>query len=146
MADFMKKAGIMFWINVATVVLALVGWVMYMVTNSVEGHAFANSAMGLAFGIIAVVLVAAGAFTTVKFGSQNIITFVVKTAALVLIMVAVAIVLADRAVTIVNLMTWDNENTVAWNAFYTTVVSVAFYLVAVFTIIATAFMDNKKEA
>ena len=81
-----------------------------------------------------------------KFGSQNIITFVVKTAALVLIMVAVAIVLADRAVTIVNLMTWDNENTVAWNAFYTTVVSVAFYLVAVFTIIATAFMDNKKEA
>ncbi len=144
--EFIKKGGIPFYLTAAAGVLALVGAILFAVTNATAGFAVMSGALGIALGFIAVAAIAGCAYCTAKFGSQHFITAAVKLVALVLLFASFGILLSDRVGLASSLFTWDSHNEVGWSAFYVSITSVVFVIVSVITLIVGSFLDNKKEA
>lgn len=144
--EFIKKGGLHFWMDSAAGVLALVGAILFMVTNATAGYAVQSGGLGIALGVIAVLLIGGCVFLSSKFGSQHFLTAAVKFVAIVLLCVVFGVLLSDRAGLASSLFTWDSHNQVGWGAFYVSVASVVFLLLSVFTLIAGAFFDNRKAA
>lgn len=144
--ELIKKGGIPFWLDAAAGVLALVGAILFIVTNATAGYAVELGALGIAFGIIAVLLLAGCAYSQIKFGSQHFITAAVKLVALVLLCVALGVLLSNRAGLAADLFTWDSGNEVGWGVFAVSVASLVFIILSVVTLIVSGFLDNRKEA
>ena len=140
----MKKFSFNFLTIACAGVLALVGWVLLLVTNGVAGFAVDNGGLAIGLGLVAAALCCAGAFAAEKFGAQNVITAAVKVCALALIMVVIGVLIADRANLASGLFTWDSHNSVGWTAFSTAVASIVFFLLAVVAHIVSAFQTGKK--
>lgn len=143
----MKKLGLTFFLNAGAGLFALIAWILFMVSNGISAdYVVNNGGTAITVGIISVLLIAAGTFASIKFGSQHFITAFLKLAGLACLMVMVAILLMDRAVLAASLFTFAGTgNATGWAAFYTAVVSIVLGLLAVFVLIATAFMNNKKK-
>lgn len=144
MMDALKKSGVTFYINAAACVLALIGWIVYLVTNATPGYAIMGGGTGIALGIIAVLLIVCVTFTSAKFGPQHIITAVIKLAALALLMGTFGVLMSDRAGLASSLFTWDSHNEVGWGVFYTSIASAVFLLLSSLALIINAFIDSKK--
>ena len=135
----------MFYVNVATCVLALVGWIMLLVTNGVEGNKLENAGVAIALGIIGVLLIAGGTFASLKFGSQHFITAAIRLLGLVCVMIMVLFLVMGRAETAAAALTYEGNEGLTVQAFYTAVVSGVFSLVAVLAIIVTSFFTTEKK-
>lgn len=145
MMDFFKKAGVIFYINVAACVLALLGWIMVLVTNGIDGYGLDNAGVSIALGIIAVLLIAGGTLASLKFGSQHYITAIAKLAALVCIMIMVLFVILDRAGIAAAAVTYEKVNPVVQQVFMTAVVSLVFSIIAAIALCVTAFFTTEKK-
>lgn len=145
MLDFLKKAGLTFYLNVAAGVLALIGWIIFLVTNGTAGYAVVGGATGITLGILAVLLIAAATYASIKFGAQHYITAALKLVALVFLMVAIGVLLGDRANLASGLFTWDSGNSLGWSVFSTSVTCGVFLLLSVIVLIVSAFFNNTKK-
>jgi hypothetical protein len=145
MVDFLKKAGVTFYLDVAAGVLSLVAAILFIATNAARGFAVLNGGMGIAFAVIGLVLIAGGAYLSIRFGAQHFLTAIVKLVALVFLCLAIGVLLSDRVGLASSLFTWDSHNSAGWSAFYSSVVSIIFMLLAVIVLIVNAFLDNKKK-
>ena len=145
MSDFIKKAGIYFWLNVATVALALVGAIILMVTNGTTGYALENAEIGIAFAVISVAMIAAATFTSYKFGEQSVYTTVLKLVALVLISVERIVLVNSRAELVTGLLSWDAHNTLGWSVFNTSLAAIIILVIANILLIVSGFLGNKKK-
>jgi len=146
MKEFIKKAGLTFWLSAAACLLALIGAIIFIATNATAGYAVLNGGLGIAMAIIGAVLIAGGAYLTMKFGAQHYITAAVKLVALVLLCVALGVLINDRAGLVADLFTWDSHNALGWSVFSTSVVAMVFILLSVVTLIVCAFFGDKKQA
>lgn len=142
--DLIKKGGVPFWIDAAGCLSALVGTILYIVTNASAGYGLEGGAMGIAFGILAVLLIAGGAYMSLTKGGQHFIPVLLKFAALVLVCVMFATVVVSRAQLASALFTWDSRNAVGWSVFYTSVAGMVFLLLTVAVLIVGAFLGKKK--
>jgi hypothetical protein len=145
MLDFIKKAGVTFYLNVIAAVLTLVAAIIYIATNATRGYAVINGGMGIAFVIIALLLIVGGTYLSLKFGSQHFLKAIADVLAIVLICVAFGVLLSDRVGIASSLFTWDSHNANGWAAFYSSIVCLVFMLLAVLVIIVNAFFDNSKK-
>jgi hypothetical protein len=145
MVDFLKKAGVTFYLNVVACILSLVASILFIASNATRGYAVLNGGAGIAFAVLAVLLIAGGAFLSIKFGSQHYLTAIVKLVALVFLCLAMGILLSDRVGLASSLFTWDSHNSVGWGAFYSSVVCIIFILLSVIILIVNAFFDNRKN-
>ncbi len=146
MANIFKKAGVGFYLTLGACVFALIGVVVFLMTNSTSGYAITNGSMGIIMGVAAIVALVLSLFTALKFGSQSVPTVVLKLLALALVMAALGVLIADRAGLASSLFTYDSHNEVGWSVFYTSVVSMVFLLLSVLVLIVTGFMGDKKQA
>lgn len=146
MKEFIKKAGLDFWLSAAACLLALIGAILFIATNATAGYSVLNGGFGIAMAIIAVILIAGGGLATVKFGPQHYITAAVKLIALVLLCVALGVLINDRAGLAADILTWDSHNALGKRVFATSVVALVFILLSAVTLIVCAFLDGKKQA
>lgn len=146
MKDMIKNAGITFWLSAAAAVFALVGMILFAVTNSIQGYAVSGGGLGLAMIIIGFILSAGAAFVTAKFGNQHFVTAIVRVAAVVLLCVAFGVLLSDRVGLASSLLTWDSHNQVGWSAFNISIGSAVLTLISVILMIVCAFMGGKSKA
>lgn len=140
-----KKTGITFYLNCAAGVLAVAGMSIYLVTNATPGYAILNGTLGIVAGVVGILLIVGCTFTSTKMGQQHMVPAFMGLAALALLMVAVGILLSDRAGLASALFTWNSHNTVGWNVFYTSVASCVCLVLAVFVLIINSFIDNRKK-
>lgn len=143
MKEFLKNAGIKFYISVVAFVLTLVAWIIMLVSNAVVGYSLQNAALSITFGVISLVVMAAGIVLSFKL---NLISDILMFIAFILVGVALSLTLADRVYLASGLFTWDHDNALGWQAFYTALTSVVFYLVTEVALIVAAFMSGKKES
>lgn len=144
--DLIKKGGINFWLDAAACLLTLVGTILYIATNASVGYGLEGGAMGIVFGILAVLLIAGGAYMSLTKGGQHFIPVLLKFAALVLVCVMFATVIVSRAQLVSALFSWDSHNTVGWGVFYTSVADMVFLLLTAVTLIVGAFLAKKENA
>ena len=139
-----KKIGVSFCINVVATLLVLVGFILALVSNAKPGFAFTNAAGVIVLSVVGLIAFCAAAFSELFFGAHSLITFCVKTVAVVAVAVAFMFIIDTRAVDVASLASWDTENAVGWSAFYTGAAAAVFYLVAEILYIVTSFMKEKK--
>ena len=142
MKSFLKDAGSAFYISIIALALALVAWIVLIISNAVVGYPLQNGGMAIALGVIALIAMALGLLLSVKGGGalSDVLVFV----SFVLIAVAMALTLAGRVELASGLFTWDPNNELGWNAFNTAVTSIAIYCVAEVALIVSAFLPEKK--
>ena len=140
------KIGKAFYLYIGAGVLAAIGMILYIVTNGIEGYAMNGGGIGIGAVILSVLLAIACAWATKKYNAQHYLTAGLGYGTIAAIMVAMSILISDRAVLASELFTWNSSNTVGWSAFNTGVASAVVLLVAVIIIIVNAFLDNKQEA
>lgn len=141
MLNFLKKQRPSFYLLALAALFALIGVIMFIVTNTVGGYAMPYGGLLIFTGIFSVLLICGGAYAISRFGAKPIIVFAIFVA-LVLMMLAVGVLLRYRLDVASALFTWDPENEVAWKAFNTGVVCVAFYLIASITLTVSAFLKQ----
>ena len=61
-----------------------------------------------------------------------------------LMMGALLVVLADRAIVAGNLFTWNGLDTYAWNAFYTGIACVVFEVLTMLILVVNGFLKQGK--
>ena len=145
MKDFIKKAGLAFWLSIAAGMFAVIGAIIMIVTNMTAGYVIINGTMGIAMALIAVALIAAGCYATYKLGAENYITAAVRLVALVLLMVAFGVLLGDRVGLAADLLTWDSHNALGWSVFYTSVAAMVFILLSALVLVVCAFFKGNKS-
>lgn len=142
MMDFIKRQKIMFYLSAVAVVLTLVGIITLGVSNSVQGYALSDGGMLIAFGIISLLLIAAGAYLNDRFGSFHWITTAVYVVAVVLLAICFGFVLAGRVDLAASLFSYDSVNKVGWSAFTPSVVSMVTFLVSAICLAVGAFFKQ----
>lgn len=145
MAEFLKKAGVGFYLSAAACLLALVGFIVFIVTNGTAGYEIPNGTLGIVLGVASVAATAAAAYTHAHSGAQSPVTVALKLIALACIMGTLGILIADRAGLASAIFTYDSGNAVGWGVFYTSVVSMVFLLLSVILLIVTGFMEGKNK-
>lgn len=145
MSDFIKKAGVSFWLNIATGVLALVGAIILIVTNGTTGYALENAGLGITFAVISLVLVAVATFTSYKYGEHSIYTTVLKLIILGLISVEIAVLVSSRAELVTGLLSWDSHNALGWSVFNTSLAGIILLVLANIVLIVSGFLGAKKK-
>ncbi|MBP5153930.1 MAG: hypothetical protein ILP12_02840 [Lachnospiraceae bacterium] len=127
-------------LSLVAAALALIGLILFIVSNSTAGYSVPGAPWGILCGIVAIAAICGAAYLTQKSGSQSALTAIVKIVALAALMVEIGIILADRSALAANLFTWDGANTVGWSAFGTGAACAGCALVAAIICIVTAFM------
>ena len=145
MKDFIKNAGVIFWLNAAACLLSFIGMILLAVSNGIRGYAITGGGTAVALAVIGFILAAVATFGTFKFGSQHFITAIARVVSIVLIAVAFGILLSDRVGLASSLFTWDSHNEVGWNAFNLSIGSAVLMLISIIVMILCAFMNNKKK-
>ena len=145
--EFIKKAGLTFWLNAAAGVTALVAFIIMLVSNATPGYGVNMSGLAIAAGIIAVLAIGGAAYLAeTKYDGQNPIVVGLNLVALVLVMVVFGLLLGSRADLAAGLFTYDSHNAVGWGALYSSVAAMVFIFITVALLIVTAFLSKKKEA
>lgn len=142
--EVIKKLGLTFWFTVVAGILTLTATIIFGVTNSTAGYSVEKGPLGIALGVLAVVLIGVSAFTTYKFGAQNPITAALKLVALIFVCVDISLLVMSRAILASALFTWDAYNDLGWSVLYTSIGAVVVAVIAILVLIVTAFMNNRK--
>ncbi len=112
---FNVKAG--FYVAAVTCVIMLVGFILYCVSNGVQGYSLSGAGGYITAGVFALVC------------------------AVTLLFVAFSAMLSNRIGVASAVLTYDGNNEVAWQAFNTGVVSMIFTFVAEIAVAVGAFFD-----
>lgn len=145
--EFIKKAGLTFWLNAAAGLTALIAFIIMLVSNATPGYVIDAVGLAIAAAIIAVLAIGGAAYLAeTKFDGQNPIVAGLNLLALVLEMVVFGIILMGRVVLASALFSFDSRNLVGWGAFNSSVAAMVFIFITVALLIVTAFLGKKKEA
>ena len=146
MLEFLKRQNIAFYLSIVACVLTIVGIITVCVSSSVQVYAMANLGLILFCTIAAIVLMAAGIFLADKFGAQHYIVAIVNLVAMVLLMVAFANVIMERAVLASAQFSYDAVNTVGWGVLYNSIAGLVMFLLSAILLVVGAFFKDKNRA
>lgn len=143
--NFLKNAGVTFYLNVVAAMLVLAAMIALLISNGVSGYALNNSAGAITAAVFALLAAIAVAVTGLKFGNQHIITFVLRVVVIALAMYAVCELTNSRTTVAGALWTWDKNNPIAQNALNTAIVSGVFYVLAILPALVCAFFNGNNK-
>ncbi len=146
MADFMKKQSIGSYFNCIAAVLGIVGIVAALICSKMTvTYALGNLGTIALLGVCGIILAVAAICLPNKFGNHDILGTLAVLGAIAVYTAAFGQVLSERILLIAGLFSYDSVNTVGWQVFYVTVVSIAAFLVADIIMIIGAFTRSVKE-
>ncbi len=145
MTDFMKKQGIGAYLNTLAAVLGIVGIVAAIIcSNMTITYSLGNLEKIVILAVCAIVLSIFAVYLPNKFGNHDIFSTVSVLGAIALFATAFGNVISERILLIAGLFSYDSVNTVGWQVFYVTVVSIVAFLVACLVLIIGAFTKSVK--
>ena len=145
MTEFLKKAGLNFWMGAVGSLLAFVGAILFIVTNASVGYEVSLGGLGVAFGIIAFLLMAGATYLGTRMGNKHFVVAAMNLIAMVLLTVVIGLLLLSRVDLASGLFTWESSNLVGWSVFTTSVVAIVFLLLAVIVLIVGAFLGKERR-
>lgn len=116
---FNVKAG--FYVAAVTCVIMLVGFILYCVSNGVQGYSLSGAGGYITAGVFALVC------------------------AVTLLFVAFSAMLSNRIGVASAVLTYDGNNEVAWQAFNTGVASMIMYFISAVAIVVCAFIGTGRR-
>ena len=108
-------------------------------------YALGNLGTIALLGVCGIILAVAAICLPNKFGNHDILGTLAVLGAIAVYTAAFGQVLSERILLIAGLFSYDSVNTVGWQVFYVTVVSIAAFLVADIILIIGAFSRSVKE-
>ena len=140
----LKNQKISFYVAAAAL-CGVIALIMLFVSNGTMGYPIQNSGTAILCAILAVIACACSLFVQMKNGSELIVS-ALRIIALGLIMAALTVTLADRAVVAGGLFTWNSLDSFAWSAFYTGVACIVFQALMAVLILASGCMKQGAKA
>lgn len=141
MINFIKSRGLVFWLSLLAAIFIIIGLIVMLVSNGVNGYAMKNIGIFVVAAVVAILLLAAMEILAIKFGDRPwLIAFTAVIVALICLVLG--FVLINRVDVASAVWTWDKGNArgeMAWN---TAVISVVFYLLAAASITVSAFFRH----
>ena len=141
----LKNQKISFYVAAAAALCGVIALIMLFVSNGTMGYPIQNSGTAILCAILAVIACACSLFVQMKNGSELIVS-ALRIIALGLIMAALTVTLADRAVVAGGLFTWNSLDSFAWSAFYTGVACIVFQVLMAMLILASGCMKQGAKA
>lgn len=138
-----KNQKVSFYLALAASACALVSLILLAVSNATVGYAIQDSTLAIAATAGAVVLGLLSAAAQGK-GMNELIVTALRLLTIFLMMGALLVVLADRAIVAGNLFTWNGLDTYAWNAFYTGIACVVFEVLTMLILVVNGFLKQGK--
>ena len=146
MADFIKKQSVGAYFNCIAAVAGIVGIVAAVIcSNMTVTYALGNMGTIALLGVCGIILAVAAICLPNKFGNHDILGTLAVLGAIAVFAAAFGQVLSERILLIAGLFSYDSVNTVGWQVFYVTVVSIAAFLIADLVLIIGAFTKSVKE-
>lgn len=145
MLNFIKRQNIAFYLTVVAFILTIVGIIMSCLSNGVETYEMMSLGAILACAIIAAVLLALSVWLADKFGAKHFLTEIVLVAAMILLMVAIAYLISERAVLAGYQFTYEKDNMEGWKALDEAIAALALFLVSAILLIVGAFFKDKAK-
>lgn len=141
---FFKRAGVTFYIGAISAVVAFVGMIMLVVSNGINGYALENAGLAIAFSVITFLLAIGIVVCAVMFGEQNAVTATLRLAFIIFSLTVITLLILSGAMLFSALISWDEFNTVGWEAFNSSLASIILYFVSVLAFIVCAFFNGGK--
>ena len=138
-----KNQKVSFYLALAASACALVSLILLAVSNATVGYAIQDSTLAIAATAGAVVLGLLSAAAQGK-GMNELLVTALRLLTIFLLMGALLVVLADRAIVAGNLFTWNGLDTYAWNAFYTGIACVVFEVLTMLILVVDGFLKQGK--
>lgn len=138
-----KNQKVSFYLALAASACALVSLILLAVSNATVGYAIQDSTLAIAATAGAVVLGVLSAAAQGK-GMNELLVTALRLLTIFLMMGALLVVLADRAIVAGNLFTWNGLDTYAWNAFYTGIACVVFEVLTMLILVVNGFLKQGK--
>lgn len=138
-----KNQKVSFYLALAASACALVSLILLAVSNATVRYAIQDSTLAIAATAGAVVLGLLSAAAQGK-GMNELIVTALRLLTIFLMMGALLVVLADRAIVAGNLFTWNGLDTYAWNAFYTGIACVVFEVLTMLILVVNGFLKQGK--
>lgn len=138
-----KNQKVSFYLALAASACALVSLILLAVSNATVGYAIQDSTLAIAATAGAVVLGLLSAAAQGK-GMNELLVTALRLLTIFLMMGALLVVLADRAIVAGNLFTWNGLDTYAWNAFYTGIACVVFEVLTMLILVVNGFLKQGK--
>ncbi|MCR5716637.1 MAG: hypothetical protein K6G23_07315 [Lachnospiraceae bacterium] len=146
MAEFMKKQGAGMYFNALAAILGVVGLIAAIIcSNMTVTYRLGNMGQIAMLAIGGVVLCIAAICLPNYFGNRDIAGTVAVLGAIAVYAFAFGAVLSERILLIAGLFSYDSVNTVGWQVFSVTVVSIAAFLIGDIALIIGAFTKSVKE-
>lgn len=141
MINFIKSRGLVFWLSLLAAIFIIIGLIVMLVSNGVNGYAMKNIGIFVAVAVVAILLLAASEILAIKFGDRPwLIAFTAVIVALICLVLG--FVLINRVDVASAVWTWDKGNARGEAAWNTAVISVVFYLLAAASITVSAFFRH----
>ena len=138
-----KNQKVSFYLALEASACALVSLILLAVSNATVGYAIQDSTLAIAATAGAVVLGLLSAAAQGK-GMNELLVTALRLLTIFLMMGALLVVLADRAIVAGNLFTWNGLDTYAWNAFYTGIACVVFEVLTMLILVVNGFLKQGK--
>ncbi len=147
MSVFMKKQGAGNYMTCFAGVLGIVGLVAAVIcSNMTVTYRLGNMGQVALLAVCGVILSCAAILLPNKFGNHDVASTLAVMGAVAVYAFAFGAVLSERILLIAGLFSYDSVNTVGWQVFYVTVVSMAAFLIGDLVLIIGAFLKSVKEA
>lgn len=143
-AEFFKKVGVTTVLIAVAAILSLVGTIIFIISNVVDGYAIDNGGFGITIGFLSFLLVCGAVYSSHQFGSQHCVTAILKLVSLILMFIDILLIVLTRGSTVAAVFMYDQTNVIAWKAVNTSIASAAVMLVSIILLVIAAFQDNKK--
>ncbi len=145
MAGFMKKLSVGSYFNIVAAVLGIVGLVAAAICSGMTvTYTLGNMGTIVGLALVGAVLALASVYLPTVFGNADIPGTATVLLAIACFAAAFGNVLSERILLIAGLFSYDSVNTVGWQVFYVTVVSMAAFLVGCLVLIIGAFTNSVK--
>ena len=141
---FFKKAGVTFYIGAVAAIVVFMGMVMLLISNGINGYTLENSGLTIAFSVITLLLAVGLVVCALMLGEQNAVTAALRLVFIIFSMTVVTMLILSRAMLFSALISWDEFNTVGWEAFNSSLASIILYLISVVAFIVCAFFKGGK--
>lgn len=141
---FLKNFKVSTYLYFSAALFSLLGFIFLLVTNGVQGNGLgSNVGLAITFSVFALLLSFAAPILSIKFGDKPWIVLLFL-AVIALQGFLFGYIILNRVELISSLFTWDSNNSLGWNAFYTSIVDIVFYILSSLLISVGMFFPQIK--
>lgn len=141
----MKKQGAGFYFNALAVVAGIVALAAMVISSNISNaYALHSLTLYMLEGAVGVILIAAAIYAANRWGNYDYVSTLSVVIAVALFSAVIGGIILNRILLISGLFSWNSGNTIGWNVFYASVVSIVCFVVSILLLIVGSFLKTVK--